>query len=82
VAQQAAPTTTVTLLERFNRMQFAIEGVQRQGTQVAAEHQQHRIGEHIGAQHGLSEPVGAQFQRRLQRRSLVKTQAIKRAIAA
>ena len=82
VAEQAAPTTAIPLLERFHRVQFAIEGVLRQGPQAAAQHEQHRIREHVGAQHGLAQPVGAQLQRQLQGRRLVKAQAIKGSIAA
>ena len=82
VAEQAAPTTAIPLLEGFHRVQFAIEGVLRQGPQAAAQHEQHRIREHVGAQHGLAQPVGAQLQRQLQGRRLIKAQAIKGAIAA
>ena len=81
VAEQAAPTAAIPLLERFQRVQFAIQGVHRQGTQAAAQHQQHCIREHIGAQHGLAKPVGAQLQSQLQGSSLVKAQVIKGAIA-
>ena len=82
VAEQAAPTTAIPLLQGFHRVQFAIEGVHRQGAQAAAQHEQHRIREHVGAQHGLAQPVGAQLQRQLEGRRLIEAQAIKGSIAA